>query len=452
MSAPARIPKRKLAPAPLQTAKVIELAEHKQVDATSDSAVEKKILDRIRKCLARANHPNTGESEAKAAWRMSTRLMQQYNVTQADLLEKATNEDDYSAIWGRSVVVIKRAKDDGRRVTFQTWVSDIGAAMQIFFDCKYYTTALGTSIEWTFYGIAANTVPAAMAFEMAHNLALEWARSKGMDKNSYCLGIGRGLFRQAQKEKAREKRRAEEMESSQRKQAEFNGSQDSEPGDTRDDEDSAKSPDGLPTRLKAGASPCPEEETKFQVKLEDYENEDQGVLPVKWEAEEKKDLHTKSESDEERENDSQFSMDDSDDYELLDAQDPGYVSEEEIETEPTFKEEEEKPVDLDADFEEQLREAMPAPASNFPADDDDESNRHDTIEAQLPVNPWNTTQALVRFRQSAEKVASEYLKAQNVKMKAGRKRKRTIRNSAVYREGMEDSRKIDVRRRRIEES
>lgn len=182
----------------------------------NDSSIEKRILDRIKKCLATANHPNTGESEAKAAWRLSTRLMQQYNVSQADLLERATNEDDYAAMGGQSTVAISRAKNDGLRVTHQTWVNDVGFAMGVFFDCKSYSLARATSIDWTFYGPAANTVPAALAFEMAHNLALEWARTKGGDKNSYCLGIGAGLVKQAYEEKRLEKKKAEEAERKQR--------------------------------------------------------------------------------------------------------------------------------------------------------------------------------------------------------------------------------------------
>ena len=68
-------------PAPVQTAKVKQVAEDVQTSTTEASSVDKKILDRIKKCLAKANHPNTVESEAQAAWRFSARLMQQYNVT-----------------------------------------------------------------------------------------------------------------------------------------------------------------------------------------------------------------------------------------------------------------------------------------------------------------------------------------------------------------------------------
>jgi hypothetical protein len=45
--------------------------------------------------------------------------------------------------------------------------------MEIFLDCRYYSTGYPTSIEGAFYGFAANTVAAAIAFEMASNLVLE---------------------------------------------------------------------------------------------------------------------------------------------------------------------------------------------------------------------------------------------------------------------------------------
>jgi hypothetical protein len=134
--------------------------------------------------------------------------MAQYNVTQADLLDRTTNDDDYAALGGQSVVDITSTKGSEARVISQTWVHNAANAMTMFFDCQTYSTCRLASVEWTFYGIAANTVAAAMAFEMAHNLTLEWARSKtGKNaKHSYCLGVGTGLLKIARKEKREEKK------------------------------------------------------------------------------------------------------------------------------------------------------------------------------------------------------------------------------------------------------
>jgi hypothetical protein len=53
------------------------------------------------------------------------------------------------------------------------------------------------------------------------------------------------------------------------------------------------------------------------------------------------------------------------------------------------------------------------------------------------LSPWNTSQALLLFRQSAEKVVREYLKAQNKKLRKGRRREHMIRNEDAYRDGIE---------------
>jgi hypothetical protein len=170
--------KSKLNPPPLQTAKVQVLAVQGQVDNDRNSNFEQRILGRIKKCLQRAKHPNTAESEAQAAWRMASRLMAQYNITQTDLLDQTTNDDDYAALGGQSLVDITSTRGSEARFISQTWVHDVAIAMTIFFDCRTYSTRSPASVEWAFYGIPANTVAAAMAFEMAHNLTLEWARSK----------------------------------------------------------------------------------------------------------------------------------------------------------------------------------------------------------------------------------------------------------------------------------
>ncbi len=72
----------------------------------------------------------------------------------------------------------------------------------------------------------------------------------------------------------------------------------------------------------------------------------------------------------------------------------------------------------------------------------------------VEVSSWSIpriqSQALVQLRQSAEKVARGYLKAQNNKLRKGRRREHTVGNKDASREGIEDSKQIDVKRRRIE--
>jgi hypothetical protein len=74
----------------------------------------------------------------------------------------------------------------------------------------------------------------------------------------------------------------------------------------------------------------------------------------------------------------------------------------------------------------------------------EEDNEMVTNDGQLTTNPWASTRALVKFRESAQKVAEEYLKANVGKLRRARKSKRSIGDKAAYRDGKEDSKKVDL--------
>jgi hypothetical protein len=86
---------------PTQKATVVESARENRSQPAS--TVDKKILDRIQKCLNRAYHVNTTESEAKAALFVSQKLMSQHNVSQADLMAFDDNGSK-AHFGGRSIV------------------------------------------------------------------------------------------------------------------------------------------------------------------------------------------------------------------------------------------------------------------------------------------------------------------------------------------------------------
>jgi len=101
-------------------AKVKSLAED-TVQGANITTFEREVIIRIKKWLDRANHPTTPEDEAKAALRMSSRLMEQYNVRQADLLAAEVNSDGPSTLCGQSTVNVMNQKPDGR-VIVEGWV------------------------------------------------------------------------------------------------------------------------------------------------------------------------------------------------------------------------------------------------------------------------------------------------------------------------------------------
>ena len=78
-------------PAPLYKASIKSLADTGTIKVTSSTAdLDNGIIQRIKKCLDRANHPTTPEAEAKAALHLASRLMGQYNVSQAEVLAHET--------------------------------------------------------------------------------------------------------------------------------------------------------------------------------------------------------------------------------------------------------------------------------------------------------------------------------------------------------------------------
>lgn len=186
---------------PTQKATIVKSARENQSNPTS--TVDKKILDRIQKCLNRAYHVNTTETEAKAALFLSQKLMSQHNVSQADLM--AIDDNGSKAHFGgRSVVSITKSAGSFKRVMKEAFVGKVARAMCTFFDCKHFSTDYNTHVDWTFFGIASNTAAAAMSFEMAHNKILEWACAYkgGTPIFSYRLGVADGLVAMANREKS----------------------------------------------------------------------------------------------------------------------------------------------------------------------------------------------------------------------------------------------------------
>ena len=202
-------------PLALYKAHIKSLADAGTARVTSSTSdIDNSIIQRIKKCLDRAHHPSTPQAESKAAIYVASRLMGQYNVSQAEVLahEPPTAQRQYG---GQSVASLRRTDGDvSKAVRHCGYVDVLCAAMSTFFDCNCFSTEGHSSLELTFYGIAENTVVAAMSFEMAFNLISEWARhQKGLGKKySYYRGASDELRRMADQEKAAEEAKAKETE------------------------------------------------------------------------------------------------------------------------------------------------------------------------------------------------------------------------------------------------
>ncbi|KAH7014270.1 uncharacterized protein B0I36DRAFT_338490 [Microdochium trichocladiopsis] len=422
----------KLAP-PLYKASVTALADTASTRPASSATadIDDAIILRIRKCLDRAKHPNTPEAEAKAALHVASRLMGQYNVSQAEVLAHVP-PDAQKQYAGQTVVSITRTDGDtDKPVRQQTYVNNLCWAMQEFFSCKYYSTARRSSVELTFYGIAENSVAAAMAFEMAYNLIAEWARAyKGVgSKNSYCHGVCDQLVRDARRAKAQEEAQAKRAE------------------------------------LEAIADTAKQEEADTAARLARLEQPPaEDDVSIKSSSPEPQ---VKAEDD-----DSTTEMVDGDsEDEDLGQEDPD--SELEDFWQPNFEIKEEGPLDLSGDLDLEIenlvkeeRQSSEVPFDEVPPlagpPDSTEKDTHDPEdkedlkasvgsagEFQLLETNWQSHGQLVLFRDTSARIAENYLKEQGVKLHKGRKRTTTIHDSSAYQQGKRDSSKIDVHRKRL---
>lgn len=380
------------------TVKVLAEAEDAKHDSRAAN-VDEVIIERIKKCLARANHPGSPQAEAKAAVYLASRLMKQYNVSQMEILaHESSNERKRYA--GQSIVSIKRADGSLTVVPHRGFLDSLSRAMCIFFDCKCYSTQMIWSLDWTFYGIAQNTVAAAMAFEMAHNLILEWGRyKKGVRvKNSYLLGLSAGLEEMARRERKKEEeevREAERQETTAR---------------VREEELRRQTEEDRLTLLP--------------------ENEDLGSVgespePVQeWED----GFHTSEDESEEHHD----------------------------EIEPDFKEEEEEALDPCGDLDEEIEKYIKREPLSPQPDRSGEGERIDhsrTSPATLPSAPeasWTSTMQLAKFRATATKIADDYLADKGTKLRTHSYRAAGPTDYGAYHQGKVDSRNIDVHRRRLE--
>ncbi|KAG6812238.1 hypothetical protein H0H92_003778 [Tricholoma furcatifolium] len=144
------------------------LLKHQHIRLTHQKAHLK--LAKIRKAIQLATHPGTGEHEAKVAMHMATELMATQNITQADLIASETEEERATRA-GHSTVEITPTSDKEKMMRFQHWYHAVTDASCEAFDVQVYSEMHDTrsSLKWVFYGLADNTVAAALAFEMLHN-------------------------------------------------------------------------------------------------------------------------------------------------------------------------------------------------------------------------------------------------------------------------------------------
>ncbi|CAK3844629.1 Hypothetical predicted protein [Lecanosticta acicola] len=433
---------------PLYKAAVIETADSSSIRVNSSTAdIDEAILARIKKCLERANHPNAAKAEARAALYLAFRLMKQFNVTQAEVMAHETPETQRKYAGQSTVAILRRDGNQNKTVQENIYIDPLVCAVEAYFTTKAYITHEERSLEITFYGISENTATAANAFEMVFNLIVERARKyPGQNgKNSYCVGIADGLLRHAEKLNKDEEARAKKAEQ-----------------------------DTFAARVK-------EEEVQRQAALHRL-----GQFPTEGDMADNTAEDVSQDECEEVEDDRSSTMspdswnplwasstydDDDDDevrQEFIDNEDKSGTEElgEFIEDDVN-----DTPVDLteytnalvDA-IAKELRSAsshsppdsITQPTSEAPISQATRTYSTDSIDPtyQDPIlgHAWASHMQLITFRETATKIADEYLRGQGIQKYQSKKGDFSVVNPDVYKQGKKDSKKIDVLRKTIKET
>lgn len=341
-------------------------------------------------------------------------------MTQADVLAQVppSEQKNYA---GQSIVAITRVDGDKTKpIRQQNYVSNLCYAINDFFSCKWYSTSRLQSLDVTFYGIADNTAAAAVAFEMVYNLIAEWARPhKGASsKNSYCHGVCDELYRDARRERAEEEKRAKEAETE---------------AVTATDREKEARVANQQARLQPSPSPPASSNTSHSPQP-----------------------HSEVESD------------------VIDPTGDGTGEDPDVELEddmmqPNFEiKEEDEPLDTLADIDLEIdnlvkterkpSESLFAGVYDNPPDANTKKETTRSSEGTATTGlsdstaldtTWSSHTELILFRETASKIADDWLEERNMKISNRKLRPTTIRDHTAYLKGKEDSSKIDVRRKRL---
>jgi hypothetical protein len=108
---------------------------------------DKKIMDKIRKCLALSK--STNEHEAAAALRQAKKLMEAHNISTDDVKAEEVSE--------------ARAKAGARRNPV-AWEGNLALTVGAVFNCAVIFASGMSEGRWTFIGVGANPEVAQYAF------------------------------------------------------------------------------------------------------------------------------------------------------------------------------------------------------------------------------------------------------------------------------------------------
>ncbi|EKG17215.1 hypothetical protein MPH_05550 [Macrophomina phaseolina MS6] len=421
--------------------------------------IDDSVLVKIKKCFERAEHKNASDAEARAALFLAGKMMRQYNVVKAEVMQYKTAEEQAKSA-EENRVVIERSDGKAVAIPIRQWISDLARAMMVYFDVKSYSSTPRSRfrIIWVFYGIAHNTASAAIAFEKIYNLIMNWSRAKkGITaRNSYCLGITWQLNLDAEKKKADEMEKAKKAESEEitkrekdkrlQRQKELERLQST----VEDEPESMPEPDHEPVEgpgLDDMPGPDFESSQPGRCDADAVDLGDDGSS-----ADSEGSLANDDDSDVASPSDAPDGADDENDEDYYE---PYIVLDEQESENKLFGNiDDEIEYHKGKTFQNEADSACPSsrrPSPSPPPSEPTNPAQKESPELEPESEPhWKSPMQLKLFRETARRIVENYLKSKGIKPSKSRPGAKP-KDLKAFREGKRDARKIDVHQKALED-
>ena len=139
---------------------------------------ESAVIQKIKKALERALHKDANEQEAAVAMRRAQQMLQQHNLTQAEVLASGSSAPEGLQGGMSRVFLCKTKKPDEAIDHSQPWMHSLADAMTSCFAVRYFFYEKGCEKgSYHFYGIKSKTQLAAFAFARLFNICAAEAAS-----------------------------------------------------------------------------------------------------------------------------------------------------------------------------------------------------------------------------------------------------------------------------------
>ena len=161
----------------------------------ASGAADENIKIRIRKMLQLGLDSHTPDEEAQRSLKMAKNLMLKHNLEEMDVINAGGADGKTKMTGGMKVVELKSKSSCAPNNA--AWISKLGGAACVCFDCCHFTQVTRKSLNFVFYGVSTNAEMAAFAFSSSLNrVAQMTAAYTGVEGSAFVnMAVARANYR-----------------------------------------------------------------------------------------------------------------------------------------------------------------------------------------------------------------------------------------------------------------